>query len=168
MDLAKHTSTSCVCVCGGVEIAFLTDEVEMPARFLYLRRIRSGMFRALCMRRSLARASWSYWVSALKLCVRRAMNTSARGLAKSSPPRPWRGVPLKVIALRKRNHLAVFDLAHEIRRQRSISYNPILFVADGGRCDGRKLQNGRPQQRNEKKRRKGRGREGWQKHTLVT
>lgn len=29
----------------------------------------------------------------------------------------------------------------------SVSYNPILFVADGGPYDSRKLQNGRPKQR---------------------
>lgn len=31
----------------------------------------------------------------------------------------------------------------------SISYNPILFVADGKPYDSRKLQNGRPKQRSE-------------------
>lgn len=39
----------------------------------------------------------------------------------------------------------------------SVSYNPILFVADGGPYDSRKLQNGRPKQRSEKGK-KGRGR----------
>lgn len=41
----------------------------------------------------------------------------------------------------------------------SVSYNPILFVADGGPYDSRKLQNGRPKQRSEKRmKREGGGR----------
>lgn len=39
----------------------------------------------------------------------------------------------------------------------SVSYNPILFVADGGTYDSRKLQNGRLKQ-SSKKERKGRER----------
>lgn len=37
-------------------------------------------------------------------------------------------------------------------RSDSISYNPALFESDGGPYDSRKLQNGRPKQRSEKKR----------------
>lgn len=39
----------------------------------------------------------------------------------------------------------------------SISYNPTLFESDGGPYDSRKLQNGRPKQRSEKK---GEGKKG--------
>jgi len=39
----------------------------------------------------------------------------------------------------------------------SVSYNLILFIADGGPYDSRKLQNGRPKQRSWRRRKGGLG-----------